>query len=91
MLGVYAIVIGLFVAAIAGIAQLATLMPQYADQFQEQLSGLKSWLAGMGVTQADIQNALEQHRQELDRRLRRRACCPASRACSPRCSSSSRC
>jgi AI-2 transport protein TqsA len=58
VLGVYAIVIGLFVAAIAGIVQLATLMPQYADQFQEQLSGVKTWLAGMGVTQADIDSAL---------------------------------
>ena len=31
-------------------------MPQYADQLQSELSGLKSWLAGMGVTQADVQN-----------------------------------
>ena len=58
VIGVYAIVIGLFVAAIAGIVQLATLMPQYADQFQEQLSGIRSWLAGLGVSQADIQQAL---------------------------------
>ena len=34
--------------AIIGIAQLAALLPQYADQLQEQLTGLKSWLAGMG-------------------------------------------
>jgi len=58
VLGVYAIIIGLAVAGIAGIVQLATLMPQYADQLQEQLSGAKSWLAGMGVSQDDIQNAL---------------------------------
>jgi len=58
VIGVYAIVIGLFVAAIAGIVQLATLLPQYADQFQEQLSGIRSWLAGLGVSQADIQQAL---------------------------------
>ncbi|HEY5878613.1 MAG TPA: AI-2E family transporter [Nakamurella sp.] len=56
--GVYAIVIGLFAAAIVGIAQLAALMPQYADQFEAQLSGIKSWLSGMGVTQEDVQNAL---------------------------------
>jgi len=58
ILGVYVIVIGLFAAAIVGIAQLASLMPQYADQFQSQLDGLRSWLAGMGVSQADIQKAL---------------------------------
>lgn len=56
--GVYAIVLGLFAAAIVGIAQLAALMPQYADQFEAQLSGIKSWLSGMGVTQEDVQNAL---------------------------------
>ena len=58
ILGIYAIVIGLFAAAIIGIAQLAALMPQYADQFQAQLDGFKSWLSSMGVTQADIQKAV---------------------------------
>ena len=55
---VFAIVVGLFAAAIIGIVQLATLMPQYADQIQQELSGLQSWLASMGVSQADIQSAL---------------------------------
>src|ERR1700712_512471 len=58
ILGIYVIVIGLFLAAIVGIAQLAALLPQYADQFQSELDGIKSWLAGIGVSQADIQNAL---------------------------------
>ncbi len=58
LLGVYAIVIGLFAAAILGIAQLASLLPQYADQLQQQLSGLKSWVASMGVTQADVEKLL---------------------------------
>ena len=58
VIGVYAIVIGLFAAAIVGIAQLASLLPQYADQFQTQLAGIRSWLSSMGVTQADIQKAL---------------------------------
>ena len=56
VIGVYAIVIGLVVAAVIGVAQFVSLMPQYADQLQSELTGLKSWLAGMGVTQADIQN-----------------------------------
>src|SRR6478609_8249076 len=55
-LTVLIIVIGLFVAAIVGIVQLATLLPQYSDQINQQLSGAKSWLAGMGVTQADIES-----------------------------------
>jgi len=55
-LTVLAIVVGLFAAAIIGIIQLATLMPQYADQVQQQLAGVQSWLEGMGVTQADIQS-----------------------------------
>jgi AI-2 transport protein TqsA len=59
VLGVFAIVIGLVVAAVIGVAQFVSLMPQYADQVQNELSGLKSWLAGMGVTQADIQNLFQ--------------------------------
>jgi AI-2 transport protein TqsA len=55
-LTVFAIVVGLFAAAIVGIVQLATLMPQYADQIQQELSGVQSWLESMGVTQADIQS-----------------------------------
>ncbi|MET0862835.1 MAG: AI-2E family transporter [Nakamurella sp.] len=57
-LTVLIIVVALFVAAIVGVIQLATLMPQYADQIQQELSGLQSWLAGLGVTQADIQSLL---------------------------------
>src|SRR6478752_9899888 len=58
ILGVYAIIIGLVVAAAVGVAQFVGLMPQYADQIQAELSGLKSWLAGMGVTQEQVQSML---------------------------------
>ncbi len=58
VLGVYAIIFGLFAAAIIGIAQLVSLMPQYADELDAELAGFKSWLASMGVSQADIQQAL---------------------------------
>jgi len=57
-LTVLIIVVALFVAAIIGVIQLATLLPQYSDQVQQQLSGLQSWLAGLGVSQADIQSLL---------------------------------
>jgi predicted PurR-regulated permease PerM len=55
-LTVLAIIVGLFAAAIIGIVQLVTLMPQYSDQIQQELAGITSWLEGMGVTQADVQN-----------------------------------
>jgi predicted PurR-regulated permease PerM len=55
-LTVFVIMAGLLVAAVVGIVQLVTLMPQYSDQIQQELSGIESWLAGMGVTQADIQS-----------------------------------
>ncbi len=55
-LAVFAIVIGLFAAAIIGIVQLVTLMPQYSDQIQQEVAGITSWLEGLGVTQADVQS-----------------------------------
>lgn len=58
VIGVYAIIFGLVIAAAVGVAQFIGLIPQYADQLQADLSGLKSWLAGMGVTQDQIQSAL---------------------------------
>jgi len=55
VIGVFAIIIGLVVSAIIGIARFASILPQYADEIQNQLAGLKSWLAGLGVSQADIE------------------------------------
>jgi AI-2 transport protein TqsA len=54
-LTVFAIVAGLFTAAIVGVVQLATLMPQYSGQIQDQLDSLTSRLAGMGISEADLQ------------------------------------
>ena len=59
VIGVFAIVIGLVVGAIIGVAQLVSLLPQYADQLQSELAGLKSWLSGLGVTQSDVENMLK--------------------------------
>ena len=55
-LTVLAILVGLFVAAVVGVVQLATLLPQYSTQIQHELGGLQSWLAGLGVTSTDIQS-----------------------------------
>lgn len=58
IVAVYAIVIGLVLASIVGVARFAELMPQYADQLQEQLSSINSWLAGIGPSQEKIQSML---------------------------------
>ncbi len=58
VLGMYAIIIGLVVAGVIGVARLASLLPQYADELQSELAGLKSWLGSLGVTQADVQKML---------------------------------
>jgi predicted PurR-regulated permease PerM len=55
-LTVLAIVVGLFVATVVGVVQLATLLPEYSTQIQQELSGLESWLAGLGVTSTDIKS-----------------------------------
>ena len=55
-LTVFAIVVGLFAAAIIGVVQLATLMPQYADQIQQQLDSLSTRLEGLGISEADLQS-----------------------------------
>jgi len=58
VIGMYAIIIGLMVAGIIGVARLASLLPQYADEMQSELAGLKTWLQGFGITQADVQQML---------------------------------
>ena len=58
VIGMYAIIIGLMVAGIIGVARLASLLPQYADELQSELAGLKTWLQGFGITQADVQQML---------------------------------
>ena len=58
VIGVFAIIIGLAVAIVVGIIRFATLLPQYADAVQNQLAGLKTWLAGFGISNVDIQSLL---------------------------------
>ena len=72
-LTVLAIVVGLFVATVVGVVQLATLLPQYSTQIQQELSGLESWLAGLGVTSADIKSLFSSISSGRDRRVRRGA------------------
>ena len=52
------IVVGLVVATALGIVRFVQLIPQYADEWQQSLAGLQSWLAGLGLTSTDIQSML---------------------------------
>ncbi len=52
---VYAILVGMIMAMVVSAAQLAQIVPQYADQFVQLVSDLGSWLESLGV-QADQVN-----------------------------------
>ena len=62
LIGAYLLLILLTLALIVSIAQLAALIPQYADEWQATLSGIQSWLTGLGLSTTDIQTML----QEID-------------------------
>jgi len=52
------IVVGLVVATALGIVRFVQLIPQYADEWQQSLADVQSWLAGLGLTSTDIQSML---------------------------------
>ena len=52
------IIVGLVVATVLGIVAFVALIPQYSAQWSQALAGLQSWLAGLGLSEADIQSAL---------------------------------
>lgn len=54
---VYLLLVGLAVAMLVSIAKFATVLPTYADQFQQQLHHLTSWLDSVGVSKQDISKA----------------------------------
>ena len=53
---IFAILIGLVAGLVIGAAQLATLLPQYSAQIQQDITNLETWLAGFGISQSDIQS-----------------------------------
>ncbi len=52
------IVVGLVVATGLGVIRFVQLIPEYADEWAQTLSGLQSWLAGLGLSTSDIQSML---------------------------------
>ena len=92
LLVIYAILIGMVVAAIIGAAQFASILPQYSGQISEQLVGAdqlarRAWASVEESVQAALSNV--DSRPPSSRPSR--ACSPSPAASSPRCSSSSRC
>jgi len=56
VLVIFAILIGLVAGLVIGVAQLATLLPQYSAQIQQDITNLQTWLAGFGISQSDVQS-----------------------------------
>lgn len=54
ILGIYAILIGIVASLVLGVARLATLLPGYVPEMQETISGLRGWLADLGVGREQI-------------------------------------
>src|SRR3954451_2876308 len=53
--GLIAFVLVLFVS----IGQLATVLPDYADEWQQRLDGLRSTLTGWGIGRQQVEDALK--------------------------------
>ena len=56
VLVIFAILLGLIAGLIIGVAQLATLLPQYSAEIQQDITNLQNWLAGLGISQSDVQS-----------------------------------
>jgi predicted PurR-regulated permease PerM len=55
---VYAILIGLIAALAVSVAQLATLLPQYADKADALVNDVQGWLAGLDIGSDQVDKAL---------------------------------
>lgn len=59
ILGVYAVLIGLVVAFVWGVARLAALLPDYAPQMQATLNDITRWLGSLGIDPQQVGTALQ--------------------------------
>ena len=59
VLGVYAILIGLAVSFVIGVARFAAILPEYTDQINARIAGLKSTAQSMGIDEAEIEKILK--------------------------------
>ena len=51
---VYAILAGMIIAMVVSGAQLAKILPQYSDQFNELIASAGDWLSSLGVQQSQL-------------------------------------
>ena len=59
VLGIYAILFGLAIAGVVGVAKLAALLPTYTTQMSGQIDKLKSALSSAGVGKEQVETALK--------------------------------
>ena len=52
------LVLGLVVGVIWSLARFATILPEYSDEVDATLASLKSWMAGLGIGQDQIEAML---------------------------------
>ena len=60
VIAVLGLIVGLAAAVALSIARLATILPEYQDNFDELVANLRSGLASLGIGQDEIQDALAQ-------------------------------
>ncbi len=58
VLATMSLVLGLIVGVIWSLARFATILPEYSDEVNATLASLKSWLAGLGIGQDQIEAML---------------------------------
>lgn len=58
VLGVYGIIVFLFASVVFSVAQLATLMPQYADKFDAIVDDFRDFLSDRGIDSSSIHDML---------------------------------
>jgi predicted PurR-regulated permease PerM len=60
VIAVLGLIVGLAAALALSIARLATILPEYQDDFAELVANARTWLASLGVGQAEVQAVLDQ-------------------------------
>ena len=53
---VYLLIVAFALAVVVSVARFATLLPEYADEFQQRIDDLTGWLSDFGVNTAQIQD-----------------------------------
>ncbi|WP_166741593.1 AI-2E family transporter [Cumulibacter soli] len=59
VLGIYVLLIALILSFALGIAKLAQILPEYADEIQTRIGDLQSWLADRGIGSDEVQDILK--------------------------------